>query len=139
MKLTGSKKKEIHEGLMALLAEINEITDPSLEEPSCIIVEGPKDVLALRELGIQGVIIQIYGNQTTIVDVEKKISERKYRSVIILTDYDYEGKVLAKKLEEYLIPFTTINFNLRLRLQRLTGGWIGEIESLPHFISRLVV
>ena len=65
-----------------------------------IIVEGEKDVEALRKFGINGIIITI-NSGISIIDFCDKIA-RKYNDIIILTDWDRKGGFICHTIEKNL-------------------------------------
>jgi 5S rRNA maturation endonuclease (ribonuclease M5) len=66
--------------------ELKNLVEKMNAEIPCVIVEGRKDKEALKRIGYKGRIIY--------ADRFKKAEER----VVILTDFDKEGKEVAKKL-----------------------------------------
>jgi 5S rRNA maturation endonuclease (ribonuclease M5) len=65
-----------------------------------ILVEGKRDEEALKELGIKGSIIRVRQYRKKIFELGEELSS--YRSVIVLTDFDKEGEVLAVEIERQL-------------------------------------
>jgi len=61
-----------------------------------IIVEGRKDEGSLRELGINGPILCLKAQGKSFIEFLEDIGSN--RKVIVLTDFDTEGKKLAKML-----------------------------------------
>lgn len=97
---------------------------------SYVIVEGKKDVKAMREIGIES-------NPYT-----KKSIERAKGKVIVLTDLDKEGERLAKEIEGKLKENTNveeIDINTRKRLSSLLNlRHFEEIKKkLEKFIEKI--
>jgi len=94
---------------------------------SAVIVEGRKDERALRALGLDNIIPL---NNTPLAEfarkVAKQITESEIHEVIILTDFDKEGRKLEKKLE-VLLKSHKVRVNRRLR-RILMGFGKGRIE-----------
>ncbi|MGA2238703.1 MAG: toprim domain-containing protein [Candidatus Bathyarchaeia archaeon] len=65
-----------------------------------VIVEGPNDVKTLRKLGITGPIFCAKSRRLGLVDFLDSIAT--YSEVIILTDFDKEGRALAWRLRRDL-------------------------------------
>lgn len=65
-----------------------------------IIVEGDKDVFSLRKLGIRGEIIT-FNSGLSIIDFCDKLV-KKYKEVIILTDWDRKGGFICHTIEKNL-------------------------------------
>ena len=64
-----------------------------------VIVEGKNDELALKSLGLSD-ILPIYSRP--LIDVVQSIAARGVREVVILTDFDREGRKIDRKLEMML-------------------------------------
>ena len=66
-----------------------------------IIVEGKNDELALRRLGVMGVIHKLNTGQS-ILDFCEDLAN-KHREIITLTDWDRKGAQLFKRINQNLI------------------------------------
>jgi 5S rRNA maturation endonuclease (ribonuclease M5) len=99
------------------------------EPEAVILVEGQRDYLALRMLGIEHTIEKISGKR--ILD---DLSFLEGKNVILLTDFDRTGCTLFKKLRTEL---EVMGFNPNLyywqQLQEAVGGEITQIEELSRF------
>ena len=104
-----------------------------------VVVEGKKDTSALKNLGYNGLIIELNDGRSVLSTVEsltqKLGSSGKF---VIMTDWDRTGGKLAKQLKEYgessdLYPDLTIRRNLAL----LFSKDISCIEELPTVIRTL--
>ncbi len=83
---------EALERLTRLLGELETLVD-------LVIVEGPRDLEALRQLGFRGVISLF--SQVGVPDADfMDIASREYGSVVILTDFDEEGRKIDLALSE---------------------------------------
>ena len=112
----------------------------SLNNLDCpVVVEGKKDTSALKNLGYNGLIIELNDGRSVLSTVEslaqKLGSSGKF---VIMTDWDRTGGKLAKQLKEYgessdLYPDLTIRRNLAL----LFSKDISCIEELPTVIRTL--
>ena len=86
---------------------------------SIVIVEGKKDKRALYSIGLRN-IIAINGN--TLSKIADDVSERRRgHSVVILTDFDREGRKLEAKLS-VLLQRLKIHPNTRLRKMLMSFG-----------------
>ena len=109
-----------------------------------VIVEGKKDVIALESLGIHNIIPL---NNTPLARFTQRIAEQvngdvkepgcrnkaqSEREVIILTDFDKEGRKLEKKLQALLTSYK-VRTNRRLR-RILMGFGKGRIEEFKDMI-----
>ncbi|MFW6040937.1 MAG: toprim domain-containing protein [Thermoplasmatota archaeon] len=101
-----------------------------------IIVEGKKDVKALRRLGIRGEIIKIKTHQRIFHIIENLRDE--YQGVIILTDWDPTGSRLYHRIKK-ACKANDIEYNERFRkeLVKYVKGEVKDIEGLPKFIKRV--
>lgn len=87
-----------------------------------VIVEGKRDKRALEKIGIRNVI-EISGKPlSSIVNIVKG------KHVVILTDFDKEGKKLEKKLT-YLFSKNKIKIDRMLRFKFLRFG-VDKIECI---------
>lgn len=121
-----------------LLEKIEKVLDEMkrLNAVMPIIVEGESDVKALRELDIEGEIIQIHRGQT-IFNFCEEIS-RKYAAVIVLTDWDRKGGQLCKSLREGL-KANDVKFNtdIRAKLAGYCKKETKDVEGLFGCVYRL--
>ena len=92
-----------------------------------VIVEGKKDVIALMSLGLKEIIPL---NNTPLAEFAERTAEYVRKSdiheVIILTDFDKEGRKLEKKLD-LLLKSYKVRVNRRFR-RILMGFGKGRIE-----------
>lgn len=104
-----------------------------------IIVEGKRDKIALRKLGIKADIIQLNDGKSVLSTIER-ISQRFGRSsqFVILMDWDKTGNKLAKQLVSFgeacdLVP----NDKIRSALSKFSAKEISCVEELPTFVFSL--
>ena len=121
-----------------LLEKINLVIDEMkrLNLTIPIIVEGEADVRALRSLGISGEIIPINRGQGLFNFCEEL--SKKYKEVLILTDWDRKGGHLCRILSEDL-KANDLYFNteVRARLAGLCKKETKDVEGLPGCLERL--
>ena len=91
-----------------------------------IIVEGRKDELSLRRLGVEGKILCIKSSGIGFFDFIERL--KPLREVIVLTDFDREGKELSSQLVRELS---------RIRVKADDSLW-RELRSLGHSETRSV-
>lgn len=100
-----------------------------------IIVEGNRDVLALRKLGLNGEIIPLH-NGKSLYDFCLDIAER-FQKVILLLDWDKKGENLNRTLSTYLSghweEFSFFREILKINCQKE----IKDIEGIPKLLRRL--
>ncbi len=102
-----------------------------------ILIEGKKDEEALRKLGIDGNIIKVSGSGLKLFEVAEMAVELS-SEVIILTDFDKKGKILAKRLSDDIQSLGSHpNLNIRKNIMHITRKYIKDIESLPKHLKQL--
>jgi len=113
---------------------LQDLADKNEEGP--IVVEGERDVRALRSLGIGGPIITLHRGVRVLRLCEDLAAGA--RPVVILTDWDRKGGRLAKALREGLAA-NGVRYNdaVRARLAALTRGAITEVEDLHRHVENL--
>ncbi|NJF25402.1 toprim domain-containing protein [Thermococcus sp. Bubb.Bath] len=104
-----------------------ELIDTLREFEGAIIVEGPRDEVALRNLGVRAEIIKL----SRLPLSEIALTASQYREVMILTDFDRKGEELAKKLLSYLSGYPCrVDSRTRKELKKLAKKDIKGIEDL---------
>jgi len=98
-----------------------------------IIVEGNKDIDALRKLGITGEIIG-FNKGLSIPDFCDRIA-KKYKHIIILTDWDRKGGYLCSTIKKNLE--SQVECNTRYREIFATKTMIKTVEGLPSWIETI--
>lgn len=98
-----------------------------------IIVEGEKDVDALRRLGLTGEIITL-NSGVTLIDFCDKIAE-KYDEVIILTDWDRKGGFLYNTIERNLEGRVKVNSYYREVFSKNVMS--RTLEGLPSWLETM--
>ena len=107
-----------------------------LSETTPIIVEGLRDIAALKRMGITRNVISL-GKGNSIFNFSENLSRTTKRAVI-LTDWDRKGGQLARMLKEALLANGVIaNENVRAKLGILSKKEVKDIESMPAFVERL--
>lgn len=103
-----------------------------------IIVEGQKDVDALKEFGINGAIISAKTCAKSFSDVLFQLEKQKYKEVILLFDFDRRGVEWTKRLKQCLEQ-TKIKPNVHFwsSLKAFLGHDIKDIESLTTYLQTL--
>ncbi|MEN2975471.1 MAG: hypothetical protein ABDH32_07880 [Candidatus Caldarchaeales archaeon] len=128
----GKRRKSIGE-YEELLEWVRELVEESAGG-SPIIVEGRRDLEALRALGIIGEII-IYKSPRQLIE---KIRSVKTNHIVLLLDIDEEGykkTIYVKKFLEGRVR--NIDLTYWNRLKRFKRLGITTIQSLPHTLKRM--
>ena len=99
-------------------------------EDAVVVVEGKRDAAALRSLGFMGTLMQFhrYGGFVRFADMAAS-----FRRVVVLFDYDREGRYMTSKLVRLLQRRTRIDLTYRHRLARITGGRVRFVEQLAEY------
>ena len=103
-----------------------------------IIVEGLKDRMALRSLGVNGNIVVLNDGDTILGTCEKLA--RQWGAVIIFTDWDQKGGELAHALEDAFHNCgVDYDSEYRASVSMLVKKDIKDVEGLPPLMRRLQV
>ena len=103
-----------------------------------IIVEGKKDVIALRMLGVKGIIITVKTKGKSFLDVISEIQKTNVSEIILFLDFDKRGKEATKCLQKNL-EHLKIRYNLTFwrELHNLTRKELQYIESLHVYLGNI--
>jgi 2,5-diamino-6-(ribosylamino)-4(3H)-pyrimidinone 5'-phosphate reductase len=103
-----------------------------------IVVEGQKDIGALRQLNVEGKIVSSKTSGKSFLDMLTEIEDLKVREVILLLDFDRRGVEWTHRFKQHLEK-TRIKPNLTYwnELYGLVGRDLKDIEGLPAFIETL--
>ena len=103
-----------------------------------IIVEGKKDVGALRISGIAGTVLTVKTGGKSFLDAVSEIEKMGVSEVILFLDFDRRGKEGTKRLKQHLEK-AKIKPNSKFwrELSALVGKEIQCIESLTAYLRTL--
>ncbi len=111
------------------LKALNELVERS-KEGAIILVEGRRDVQALRELGVEGKIVPVSNvPKASLID-------RIEGDVIILTDWDEKGEILKRSLFNMLLS-NGIVADTEIRRRIFSSVDVTEVEDLTKALIRL--
>jgi len=115
--------------------ELEEALSELIEENKIIpiVVEGEKDISALKKLGVNGVIISI-NSGLSLTDFCDFLA-RDYKDIIILTDWDRRGGFLCHTIRKNLEG--RVSCNLYYRQVFAKNSMIRTVEGLPSWIDTL--
>ena len=124
------KEKKILKVLEALSAES--------AEGKTIIVEGKKDIKALRALGVAGTMLSVKTGGKSFLDAVSEIERMGGPEVILFLDFDRRGKEGTKCLRRSL-ERVKIKPNIKFwrELSALVGKEIQCVESLTAYMRTL--
>ncbi|MGQ9743915.1 MAG: toprim domain-containing protein [Candidatus Bathycorpusculaceae bacterium] len=116
--------------LLKLLADENAKGKP-------IIVEGKKDIEALKKLGIGGKIITAKTGKS-LLDLISEIEKAGTKKVILLLDFDRRGRELTKNLKTHLEKMgMEANLKFWCGLTGVVGRELKDVEGLAKYIETL--
>jgi 5S rRNA maturation endonuclease (ribonuclease M5) len=103
-----------------------------------IVVEGKKDIEALRALGVAGSVITVKTGGKSFLDAVSEIETMEAPEVILFLDFDRRGKEGIKRLKQSL-ERAKIKPNVKFwhALSALVGKEIQCIESLTAYLDTL--
>jgi len=120
------------------LDEIEKLLDRlrAASEQFPVLVEGARDVAALRKLGLEGEILKLNRGEGLVARADAL--SHQYKDIILLTDWDYKGVELHDRLKRLLqdAQVRTDDF-FWSRLRKLVGGGSRTVEDLPAFLEIL--
>ena len=103
-----------------------------------IVVEGRNDIQTLNKLGITGAIISAKTSGKSFLDVISEMEKSGKRRIILLLDFDRQGKDWTYRLSRCLEGMKiTPNLVFWKRLLGLVGNDIKDIEGLATFLETL--
>jgi 5S rRNA maturation endonuclease (ribonuclease M5) len=128
---SNTHRRQSIEEMKELLSEISGLVD-------VILVEGPRDVESLTRLGYTGKIVTCAATKVNDYDLMSEVSA-KYRSVLILTDFDHEGLMFNRRFTEILEhEGVKVEKGLRRMVGRITAALgIYAIESLDNIMDAM--
>ena len=106
----------------------------NLMKKSVVVVEGKRDVNALKNIGFSGKIIEFhkFGGIVNFVD-----TVAKYEKLIILFDRDRKGRYLTRKTIQLLERRIKIDLSFKRKLVSITKGKVKYVEQLICYESYL--
>jgi 5S rRNA maturation endonuclease (ribonuclease M5) len=114
-----------------VLSELSEYSGKG----AIIIVEGKRDILSLQKLGIEGNFE--LATRHSLFNFSERIASLG-SEVVILTDWDRRGDLLAAKLSEYFGSFgLKPELQIRNKLKLMSQKEIKDVESLYTYVSTL--
>ena len=129
-----TRLKEKEEKILQIL---NALVEESAKG-TLIIVEGKKDVEALRVLGVEGTLMSVKTGGKSFLDAVSEIERMGTSEVILFLDFDRRGKEGTKRLKQNL-ERAKIKPNVKFWrvLSALVGKEIQCVESLTAYLNTL--
>ncbi len=106
-----------------------------MNESVPIIVEGEKDVDALRRLGMEGEILTIHSGKKLVNFCDMVASQ--HSEVIVLTDWDKKGGRLSNIIEQNLGGRTKCITEFRAMFAK--NMMVRNVESMPSYIKHVKI
>ena len=122
---------DIKKSLEVIEKTLLELIEENKKKP--IIVEGEKDIIALKRLGVQGLILSM-NSGFSVTDFCDQLA-KKYSHIIILTDWDRRGGYLCHSIQKHLRG--RVLCDLRYREIFAKNSMIRTIEGLPSWIQTM--
>lgn len=119
--------------LQVLLRSLEALKEINLTVP--IVVEGKRDLRALRLMGFKGEIITVHRGRPLYELSEALL--RRTSSFVLLIDWDQRGKKLYQRLSALLEGHYEEFAHLREQIITATEGEVLEVEDLPALIEKL--
>ncbi len=120
------------------LEALEEILDLLLDastKGALIIVEGRRDEIALRDLGLKGPVL--LASRRPALNLAEEVA-RNFSKVVLLTDWDAKGDELARIIEIHLRSMgSKPDLEIRGKLKRLIKKEIKDVESLSLYMNRM--
>jgi 5S rRNA maturation endonuclease (ribonuclease M5) len=129
-----TRLKEKEEKILQILEALAE--ESAKGKP--IVVEGKKDVDALRALGVAGAVLTVKTGGKSFLDAVSEIEKMRVPEVILFLDFDRRGKEGTKRLKQSL-ERAKVKPNVKFwrELSALVGKEIQCIESLIAYLVTL--
>ncbi len=129
-----TRLKEKEEKILQVLEALAEIS----AKGKPIVVEGKKDLEALRALGVAGTVITVKTGGKSFLDAVSEIEDLSVPEVILFLDFDKRGKEGTKRLKQSL-ERAKIKPNTKFwrELAALVGKEIQCVESLTAYLNTL--
>jgi 5S rRNA maturation endonuclease (ribonuclease M5) len=109
-----------------------------LSESIPVIVEGRRDVQALKRLGITRNVRALHEGSSIMTFCES--IAREHARAVVLTDWDKRGGRLARNLKDgFEANGVSIVGKIRTQIVILSKKEVKDVEGLPTFIERLRV
>jgi 5S rRNA maturation endonuclease (ribonuclease M5) len=124
------KEEKILQILDALLQES--------EKGTTVVVEGKKDVDALRALGVKGPVLAVKTGGKSFTDAVSEMERKGLSEVVLLLDFDRRGKEGTKRLKQNLERVKIKpNLDFWRALSAMLGREIQCVEGLTAYMETL--
>ena len=116
-----------------LLEVLEQLREANEEMP--IVVEGARDIISLRQLGLAGHIIPLHSG-VPLFQVAESIADQA-DGIILLTDWDTKGQTLFESLRAGLAANgVKVDGAFREDLRHWIRPTLKDVESLAGYVQR---
>jgi len=134
VKVLSTRLKEKEEKILQVLERLAEESANGIT----IIVEGKKDIEALRTLAIGGNIICAKTGGKSLLDVISEVEKTGAREVILLLDFDRRGREWTNRIRQQLEKARIKpNISFWRELSSLIGKEVKDVEGLTAYMETL--
>lgn len=103
-----------------------------------LIVEGERDIEALKTIGIESNILAVKSHGKSLQDIIDEIGSISDREIILLMDFDEHGRELTERLARNLERSKVrLNIEFWRKLCSLLENDLKDIEGLATYIKNL--
>ena len=111
------------------------LREASVAPGTTVVVEGERDARSLNRLGLNGPIARVHQGRP-LSHLAHELGEGRER-VILLTDWDGRGGLLARRLKGFLeAGHARVDLDFRRRLAVVLRGEIVHVEGLAGWAGR---
>jgi 5S rRNA maturation endonuclease (ribonuclease M5) len=129
-----TRLKEKEEKIQQLLQHLTEEASRGIQ----IVVEGKKDIEALKALEVEGSMVSAKTGGKSLFDTVSEVEKTKAQEVILLLDYDRRGKEWTQRLKhQFEKAGITPNLTFWTRLFAIVGREVKDIEGLATYMETL--
>lgn len=126
--------QEKEERILALLERLAQKNSKGIP----IIVEGRKDVEALRALGVEEEFIEAKTAGKSFMEVVSEVEKWKTHEIVLLLDFDRRGREWTKRLKQHLEGMhMKPNVFFWEELLNIVGREVKDIEGLARYMQTL--
>jgi 5S rRNA maturation endonuclease (ribonuclease M5) len=136
-----NKVKPLSTHMQRKMEEVQRVLECLIEESmkgTPILVEGRKDIQALRELGVTGKILSAKTAGKSRLDTMLEIEQSGQSGIILLLDFDRRGKEWTERLKQDLERIgTKPNLTFWNKLFGILGKEVKDVEGFVAYMRTL--
>lgn len=110
----------------------------SLDENTLMLVEGKKDALALKKLGVRARVFQV-SSERDISRIACELQEKgnKNKMIVVMPDFDRKGKEKYQRWTKTLRGVANVDYFTWKKLRVLVARNTKDIEGFPKMIEKV--